>query len=655
MKNSWLYSSLVVLTLVWSSFISFYFSLFLLLMAFIYYVRRYTIHPIFFLILGVCAVRILLPLPTTIPKDKIVQIQEIKNGYAIADTGKEQVVLYQAKDIGLQDVISLKGEYIPVDTVHNFRMFTFSQWLNRRKIFYQMKVKSYTLIRKGSGIRRGVYDKVDSIADENTKDFVKGMLYGIHDEDVSFFMTSSGLHISYLFQILQNLLTQFLTTTVASVICLFGIGSLAYATVLSSSLLRILCFRMVSLTCKNCSPADRLGISILITLMLAPYMAYELALLLPLVFRLASLFRRQRISRQLLSLLVLLPFQYLFFHMVNPIQLFLFRVYRPVYAFLYALCLLAVVLPLHITMITDFLVSTLDQLQSIGVVWYYTPQLWWLIAWVLYSIRLLTYEKKTTLMFLFLLLLYAPYASYFNPFAEVLMLDVGQGDCALIILPYHQGTMLIDVMGSRFKNIPKDIIVPVLKAKGIHSIDHVVLTHEDYDHSGGLKELQELVEVKDVITDKRSDMMLNDLHIPFLLSTYKGKDANDSSIVTYFELHDTSVLFMGDAGIAAEEQILKDYPNLQADILKAGHHGSRTSSSPEFLHQVHPSLALISSGRGNRYGHPHPEPLQTMKEEGIHPLITARNGAVSIRISKYFSYYVSADHEIGLLDVHSLW
>lgn len=655
MKNSWLFLALFCLFLIWSKPISPYVSLLLILIGGIYYLRHYRLTLFFLLVLGLCLIRIFQPVHTSMPKDSIVEIQEIKSGYAIAGTGNQKVILYQAKGIGLQDVVALKGDYVPVDSIHNIRMFSFTDWLKRRNIYYQMKVESAVVIKKGSGIRRTLYDKIGSLQDKSTRDFAKLMLYGIHEEDVSFFLTSSGLHISYLFYIIQQLLIQFLSKTMASILCLVGIGSLAYATVLSSSLIRILCFRMTTLCTPSYSAQDRIGISVLLTLMLAPYMAYELALLLPLTFRLSSLFQVQRRSRQLVSFLILIPYQFLYFHMVNPLQLLLFRVYRILYAGLYALCLCVLIFPLSIGVWTVRLLSFLDEMQNLGIVWYYTPALWWLVSWFLHCVALFTHEKWTPVLPLSCLLLYAPYASYLNPFAQVVMIDVGQGDSTLIILPFHQGTMLIDVMGSRYKNVPKDIIVPVLKAKGIHALDTVILTHSDYDHSGGLPELLELMDVKEVIKEKRNDMMLGDLKIPFLLSEYKGKDANDNSIVTYLSIYDTSVLFMGDAGIEAEEQLLKDYPLLKADVLKAGHHGSRTSSSYPFLHQVHPQLALISSGRNNRYGHPHPEPLAIMKQEGIHPLITSHNGAVALYISKYFSYYVSADHEIGLVKYHLPW
>ena len=111
-----------------------------------------------------------------------------------------------------------------------------------------------------------------------------------------------------------------------------------------------------------------------------------------------------------------------------------------------------------------------------------------------------------------------------------------------------------------------------------------------------------------------------------------------------------NALFMGDAGSDAEEALLQRYELQDVHVLKAGHHGSSTSSSPAFLHALQPQLALISAGRNNRYHHPSSEVLQRMQQERIHPLVSAWDGAVSIRFTPWFSYYVSAEGTLGILD-----
>ena len=145
------------------------------------------------------------------------------------------------------------------------------------------------------------------------------------------------------------------------------------------------------------------------------------------------------------------------------------------------------------------------------------------------------------------------------------MIDVGQGDCTVITLPFHQGVIMIDAMGSLYKDIPKDIILPVLQKRGIHKIDALIVTHEDYDHSGGVEELAKLIPIHKIITEKQKDIDVSGVPFHFLIQDYIGKNANENSIITYFEMYDVGYLFMGDAGYGAEAAILKEYADLKVD------------------------------------------------------------------------------------------
>ena len=209
--------------------------------------------------------------------------------------------------------------------------------------------------------------------------------------------------------------------------------------------------------------------------------------------------------------------------------------------------------------------------------------------------------------------------------------------------------MLVDVMGSKYKNIPKDIIMEQLRMRGIRKIDTVLLTHDDYDHSGGLKELQECIPITQIITEKQEKGSIRNYEFPIVLYDYQHPDSNENSIITYFDFYGLRVLLMGDAGVEAEAELMKKYPKLEVDVLKLGHHGSKTSSSLPFLHQLQPSLALISAGRNNRYGHPHQEVLEHLKQEHITALMTPKEGGISIKFCKFFAFFKTASGEFGII------
>lgn len=651
MKRSWLLCGWCCLLLLWAHWISFWFSLLLMLILLLYYRRHYHMHPLFILLLVLLQVRMTLLLrEPPKPSADVLQIREIKAGYVLAHTDGQDVMVYGLEHANFNDILQVKGTYTPVASLHNFHRFYFPDWLKKRGIRYQIQVESYQVLQEGSGLRHTLYAHVQGMADKEQRTWVNRMLYGIHEEDASYFLTSSGLHIATLAAFLQKLLLMVCSQMNAAIAILLLLGVCGHVTVFSSSLIRILLFRLISICCRSWNPQDRLGISMVLVLLLFPYMAWELALLLPLGFRLLALFNVRKRSRRVSGLLLLVPVQFLFFQSCNPLQLLLFPFFRYAYAFLYACCLLT--LPISFGALFAFttrLADILEGVQQWGVTLYYTPQLLWLFLWSKHAVCYISYVQKKPLAILCLLFLYAPFSSWLDPFGEVLMIDVGQGDCTLITLPFHQGAVMIDIMGSRYRNIAKEVVAPIVRAKGYQRLDALILTHDDFDHSGGKEQLLQELSVTQIIDSKEKAEPITGLPLTFLLKDYQGKDTNDNSIVTYMQTSQLKALFMGDAGAEAEEALLQRYEQLDIDVLKVGHHGSDTSSSPAFLHELQPALALVSAGRNNRYHHPSPAVIKRLKQEKIHTLVSAQDGAVSIRFSRYFSYYVSAEGTLGIL------
>ncbi|AIC94036.1 DNA internalization-related competence protein ComEC/Rec2 [Shouchella lehensis] len=255
----------------------------------------------------------------------------------------------------------------------------------------------------------------------------------------------------------------------------------------------------------------------------------------------------------------------------------------------------------------------------------------------------------------------------FNGNAVITMLDVGQGDSFLIETPNRKEVYLIDTGGvmtfatedweQRKKTFDtgKDIVVPYLKAKGIKSLTGLILTHGDFDHIGGAKgilenvhveyvyypegelekeievELFEQVDDEKMVLVKAGDMISNQFYV-LHPSSDRIWSGNDQSIVLYGSFHKQSILFTGDLEEEGEDHLLKGFPNLKVDILKAGHHGSRTSTQESLLDQLKPNIALVSAGVNNRFGHPHPEVLERLHTRDIHVYQTNIHGSVELSI-----------------------
>lgn len=237
---------------------------------------------------------------------------------------------------------------------------------------------------------------------------------------------------------------------------------------------------------------------------------------------------------------------------------------------------------------------------------------------------------------------------------SVHFIDVGQGDSILIKAPNGK-TMLID---GGVKSAGKTV-VDYLRTQGVTKLDYVVATHPDADHIGGLIAVLNSISIKEFIdsgkvhTSQTYEEMLtliNDKNIRYTVpkagdtlaldptvlvdvvaSDENASDNNEASIVLRVAYQNISFLLMGDAGHAIEEQLIQDGVDVEATILKAGHHGSNTSSSLPFIQAVCPLATILSYGQDNKYGHPHAEVVDAVTQVGSEIYGTAESGMIVVK------------------------
>ena len=241
-----------------------------------------------------------------------------------------------------------------------------------------------------------------------------------------------------------------------------------------------------------------------------------------------------------------------------------------------------------------------------------------------------------------------------NP--RLTMLDVGQGDALLLRSPKH--VVLVDA-GGRLgdAHFGETELLPMLVDRGVRHIDVAVLTHVHPDHCGGLPAVLDNLDVGSLwISPRRfrgdcAQRLLEEcavraipihlvrdgdvltvgamsLHALVADRTFKHSPENNSSVVLRAGIGRWTSLLTGDVERDAEEMLADR--DIRADVLKVGHHGSRTSSTPVLLDAVHPRIALISCGLHNTFGHPHPSVVESLHTRGIHVWRTDRNGAIDV-------------------------
>ena len=250
------------------------------------------------------------------------------------------------------------------------------------------------------------------------------------------------------------------------------------------------------------------------------------------------------------------------------------------------------------------------------------------------------------------------------------VLDVGQGLSVLIQTPFHR--LLYDTGASwKSSSMVQWVHKPLFKARGILQLDKVIISHTDNDHSGGLQDLLKQFVVTQVYADaelaaastliqsggetgfSRCNSSLNwrwqqaDFQILHPEKDFQHRDSNNLSCVLQITVAGRRILLTGDIEVSVEALLMRQGLE-QMDILVVPHHGSRTSSSLDFLQVIKPKYALLSAGFLNRYGHPHNDVVMRYKAQNIPLINTAEQGRIRLQVFNDGSmqWYYAAEHSL---------
>lgn len=548
----------------------------------------------------------------------IYTISEIKQSYYVAKNQRTRVLVQSDLDLNFKDQIQVDS-LEPIHTDDNFTLFSFTKYNASKNVFYKMK--SIRILKKSNSLKSKLYAY---IASQKNSKVLLSLYYGIHEDTIDEIYTMLGYgYISAYFIVFNLLKRKYEDKKIRISLLILSIlfGSFFVFTL---SLTRFILYQISYLFFK--SKSDQIGFTILCFSILYPTQVLSISFVLPILLQLVSYFCTEH--KWIVQKMVLISVLFIYFKKVDIVSFLLFNLLRKLYGCVF---LLGMFIP-------DFLTLKIPYLTI-----HYAPQYVFILVFIVVYIQCLKHFK-----WIYMILFLIPFLEVFcNPFFQVYTLNIGQGDCSVIVEPFYKSVVMIDCGQSLYRDNVERIIFPFLENKNIHTIDTLILTHDDFDHSGGYDHLKEKVKIKQVIKNSKDKV---NVEYPFylLLQERMAKDENDSSIISYFTYDHLNYLFMGDASKEIEKQLMDTY-DLKADVIKIGHHGSNTSSDAAFLDSLDCKIALISAGYKNKYDHPSTETLKTLDHLHIHTFCTSTDGSIAIYSLHHFAFIVTNDGLFGII------
>ena len=594
-------------------------------------------------------------------------VVESKSNYFIASSTFEKFYIYQKDNqYEIGDILSIKGYKTELEFTTLESDFDFKEYLNNKGVYSQLNVTKievkFSTPFKIQKIKRDFLNHLN----KDSQALVGAMLFSMgSDEDIYStgkelhlfrLLSNSGIYLFLLYRILL-LITGYIVKkdkekkiVTLSLFIPILIFSFPRFVVLKFFLFKIFQWINEYPLKKKFSYLELLSIAGIFFLLIDYHYALQDAFILSFFIPIESYlfnnsFKRvkkwkKKILVTLLILTSFIPFSLSYYQEIAPLS-YLFQILlTPVFVIYYFLSLIAFVhIPIYrgIDTYTLFIKNTFNSLEKINIAIYGMEMTGGLI--VLYeaiylflvyflAIRHIPIIKVgVTLLSLNLLIYFIPIKSFFKDMVS--FINVGQGDSTLI--RKKNTTILIDTGGLTYKDIARDCLIPYFKKNRIYDIDLLITTHDDFDHSGGVYSLMHNFKVKEYVTDYRKfpisvgGITLKNYNVyPELWN-----EENDESLVIGFNLNNYNYLITGDCPSKIEKQIIKDNSSIPCDILKVGHHGSKTSSSDAFIKYLKPKVGIISCGKNNKYGHPNSEVLAVLRKYHVKIRRTDLEGTIT--------------------------
>ena len=577
-------------------------------------------------------------------------VLEAKENYVIIQRGFERLYLHiksHPYDVG--DILSIEGERETLSFSMIEGQFDFQDYLNRKGVFYELDA-SHIEVKLKNPIRSKAYKNyVLSKFSESAKSLAGSILFSI-DDDSSLLenyqslhmlrlLSMSGIYMQLFMKFLKWLLNKKFKEKTSSGIALFILGIYLIIAFPRFAIIRVFLFQLFShlnsfVFKKKKNYLSGISAIGLCLLLVDPFFALQDSFILGFIIPLFLYFLRpilkrfKNIEQKLITLLFLfiffIPFELKYYQSISLLSPILQLILFPIFA-LFAISSLLVFYGLPLAFIPNFLAKPLSFLGSILSkinLEIYAPSLGPITTFCYYGALLLIiylliikigrYKYYVLgISFVSLLFYFIPIDHFLTD--EISFINVGQGDATLI--RKKSATFLVDTGGLTYLDVAKTSLIPYLKKKRIYHLDYVFITHHDFDHYGALSSLASNFAIKHIVDSDIFPLTYQGITFTNYNHYYDdNSDENDRSLVLGFHLLNEDYLLMGDASKTIEKQIMSSGAIIPCGVLKVGHHGSKTSTSEEFVSYLSPQKAIISCGKNNKFGHPHQEVLTILKK-----------------------------------------
>ncbi len=594
----------------------------------------------------------------------------------------------------LGDRILVKGEFKRASKNTTEYLFNYKKYLERKNIFYIVDAEEIEIVKKNKNIyyliKQALYNNFQNnpyllIFLMGDKSLIKNnVLRSYQENGISHLFAISGMHITMFAKILNIILKKLsLNEEKKFLIISFFLCCYLLLVGFSPSILRGVLFYIFFTLNKiyyfYIKPVNLYIFILGVCLLINPNFIFDVGFWYSFLISLALILYSFKLQSKnfvislfkvsFLSFIVSIPISLFNFYQINILSIFYNILFVPLISFIIFPCALISSLVKPIRPIFNFFIIILENLSlflnkiSFGKLIFKRLNMIVYIIYLVIIILFLFWKRKLLLKLFFILLMFHFMIPLFSNNTYIKMLDIGQGDS--ILLHFNKKSILIDTGGVySYKNNEADgkifynIILPAFKSLGIGKLDYLIITHGDADHMGEAIQLIENFKVEVVIfncgeynnLEKKLIKVLEKKKIKYyscikelnidknklyFLQTKEYNNENDNSNVIYTEIEGYRFLFMGDAGVLKEKDILDTYDISKIDVLKVGHHGSRTSTSELFLKRINPQIALISAGRDNKFNHPHDEVLKLLNKYKVKVFSTKEFGSITIDLNKF--------------------